>query len=90
MSVLKDRLGRAAKPLIAAIMTEGSRGQRPMLGATVLAICGVDDGASEGCISASMRSAKPYIAGWIGLAERMNRTEQLMIAFLVVQTFCEV
>ena len=36
MSVLKDRLGRAAKPLIAAIMTEGSRGQRPMLGATWL------------------------------------------------------
>ena len=33
---------------------------------------------------------KPYIAGWIGPGERMNRTEQLMVAFLVVQAPCKV
>ena len=38
-------------------MTEGSRGQRPMSGTTVLATSGVDEGTSEGCISASIRSA---------------------------------
>ncbi|MCY4550350.1 MAG: hypothetical protein OXC28_18445, partial [Defluviicoccus sp.] len=35
MSLLDDTLGRATKPLIAAIMAEGSGGQRPMPETTV-------------------------------------------------------
>ena len=57
MSVLDDTSGRAAKPPVAAIATEDSSGQRPMPGITGLTTSGVDDGASDGCIRASIRSA---------------------------------
>ncbi len=57
MPMLDGTSGRITKPLIAAITAEDSSGQRPMLGITVLATSGVDEGTSNGCISASIRSA---------------------------------
>ncbi len=55
MSVFDDISGRITKPRIVA---KGNSGQRPMPGTTVLATSGVDEGASEGCITASAKRAR--------------------------------
>ena len=73
MSAINDILGGAAKPLIMAVMTEGSGGQRPMAGTTVavagwgygaawsfhMAVAGFDIGASAVHYSNSGAIAAP-------------------------------